>query len=691
MVPMALSDLTTAEQLVWDAFASGRWADLRTGDPEADDPGIGDTWGPERVVRAEVLCALLLGARQPEPGAAPAIRLRGARVTGRLDLMGAVTSWPLVCEYCSFDTEVRLVEAVTKTVRITRSQLPGLNATRLRLDGILNLWGSVIDGLLRLDQAKITGLLCLNDADIGGSPAPAGQFVPAHAVAASGLVIDGGLEAERLTSHGMFSIQVARISGSVQLSGAKIVSRRRRALDADSAEIGGRFDCRSLVTEGEVSLHNAHIGASLSFDGASLSYPSGQALSAGGVVVSGGLHLSGGFTSVGEVRLIGAGLPATLTIAGATMRNPGGVAINLDRASVGVLRGTGLRCEGRFSFAGAHFSSGLDLSDAQLDAPGERAMAGDGAVIDGVLGLRRLRATGELSLRSLQVGRGVLATAAELSNPGGVACRMSGVEILGDLVFQQVSVVGELRLTGGRIGGLLNLNQVRLRHDGGCALGARAMQAGQVSLRPADAVIGLVDLGHARIEVLRDDPASWPAQLSLDGLTYQALEPRLPARSRLSWLARDPLGAQAQPFEYLAAHYVQIGQPEQARSVWYAREREERRSASRLARLWGFIQDITLGYGYRPWRALVWLGVLLIVGSITYTWAQPPPFHDGMAPHFNSVIYTLDLLLPLVDLGQKHAFNPSGFGQWLSYVLTAAGWVLVTTIAAAVARVLQRG
>ncbi len=684
-------ELTQAERLVWDAFASGRWADLRTGEPEADDPQQGATWGDDRVIRAEVLRELLLGARQAEPGSAPGIRLRGARVVGRLDLMGAVTGWPLVCEYCSFDTEIRLVESVTKTVRITHSHLPGVNATRMRLDGIFNLWGSVIDGMLRLDQAKVTGQVCLSNSRIGGAAPAYDRTAPAHAVAASGLTIDGGLECIKLTASGMFSIQVARITGSVDLTGARITSRRRRALDADSAEIGGRFDCRSMVAEGEVSLHNAHVGASLSFDGARLSYPDGQALSAGGIVVSGGLHLSGDFTSAGEVRLIGAQLPATLTIAGATMRNPGGVAINLDRASVGVCQGAGLTCEGRFSFAGAHFSSGLDLTGARLDAPQDRAMAGDGAVIDGVLGLRKLTASGELSLRSVQIGRGVLMMGAELSNPGHIACRLSGAEIAGDVVCQQLSVQGELRLTGGKIGGRLNLDQVRMANEGGAALGARALQAGQLSLRPAEPVVGLVELGHARIEVFRDDPASWPARLSLDGLTYQALEPRLPARARLRWLARDPLGMQAQPYEYLAAHYVRIGEPEQARTVWYVREREQRKDGSRLARFWGLLQDLTLGYGYRPWRALAWLAVLLVVGSVTFAVQRPPPIPGAVVPHFNPVIYTLDLLLPLVDLGLKHSFNPSGFGQWLSYVLNAAGWVLVTTVAAAAARVLRRG
>jgi len=44
-----------------------------------------------------------------------------------------------------------------------------------------------------------------------------------------------------------------------------------------------------------------------------------------------------------------------------------------------------------------------------------------------------------------------------------------------------------------------------------------------------------------------------------------------------------------------------------------------------------------------------------------------------------------------VDLGQKHAFDPGGAEQWLSYLLIASGWILVTTVAAGAARVLTRG
>jgi hypothetical protein len=54
------------------------------------------------------------------------------------------------------------------------------------------------------------------------------------------------------------------------------------------------------------------------------------------------------------------------------------------------------------------------------------------------------------------------------------------------------------------------------------------------------------------------------------------------------------------------------------------------------------------------------------------------------------VVYTLDLLLPIIDLGQERAFQPTGAQQWLGYLLIVAGWLLATTIAAGLTRSLRR-
>jgi hypothetical protein len=138
-----------------------------------------------------------------------------------------------------------------------------------------------------------------------------------------------------------------------------------------------------------------------------------------------------------------------------------------------------------------------------------------------------------------------------------------------------------------------------------------------------------------------------------------------------------------------AALYTRLGQPAESRRVLHVKERDQRTTKTTLGRAWGPSQDLTVGYGYQHWRAALWFTALLIIGSIVFAARSPQPQNTASRPHFNPVAYTLDLLLPVVDLGQKHAFNPTGTYQWFSYRVIAAGWILVTTIAAGIARVLR--
>jgi hypothetical protein len=687
---VAVPDLSEQDRLLWAAFPRGAWTDLRTGDPAADDLAGAGSWGPSRTIRAEVITGLLLGACDPEPGHAPAVRLRGARISGRLDLMGATLSCPLVCEYCYFDSEPRFVESSAKTVRIVASRLPGFHGTRMRLDGILNFSSSVVDSVIRLDQAKVAGQVSLHEVTAG---AATGEV----AVAANWLAVDGNVDCASLIARGTVQMEGAQISGMLDLNGAQITGPQEQALTLSNAVIGGRLRCNGMSVEGEMRLHNTSVGASFGLSGARLSPPSGvappgMALNAGGLTVQGGVFCVEGFTAEGEIRLIGARLGANLALAGAVLNNPGRVALNLDRAAVGDCDASGITCSGQVRCVGTRFASGLTLADARMDSgDGELpALAADGATVEGMLVLTRLRARGEVSFATGRVGQRVLLMGAQVERPGRVALRFSRAEIAADMFCDDMVVIGTTRLMGTRIGGTVHLARVRLVNPAGTALSTRSMEAGQLSLLPAEPIEGTVDLGHARIGVLIDDPAAWPATLRLSGLSYAALEPQLPARERLRWLARNTAGQEPQPYEQLASHYSAIGQPAQARRVLYTRERLQRDAKAPLGRAWSLVQDVTVGYGYQPWRAALWLIALLAVGSVVFATAPPPPLQHAVTPHFIPVIYALDLLLPVVDLGQKHAFDPGGAEQWLSYVLIAAGWLLATTIAAGVARVISR-
>ena len=682
---MARSDLKDPEQLIGAAFPRGSWLDLRTGDPEGDGLARALHWPPARVIRAETVRSLLLGAGELEPGHAPAIRLRGARIAGRLDLMGASVSWPLICEFCYFDEELRFVESSTKTIRIVDSYLPAFNGTRMRAEGMLSLQGSTIPGVLRIEQARVTGQACMRGAVIGVAGAAS------EALAADGLTVDGGIDCEELEARGSVSLRLVRTSDSVDLRRAKITLPGQHALIADNAQIGGRFNCREVVVDGEIRMHNTRVAASLVLSGAKLSNSGGVALSAGGLTVDGGVFLNAGFAADGDLRMYGARLRANLSLAGASIRSSGDGALNLNRASIGIVDGPGMTCAGRISLVTTQVGSDLNLRDARLQAGADGpALIAERAAIGGALILDGLSVRGELNLRTIRVGQRLLLERSKLENPGGVACRLSRAQIAADLFCDEMTASGDVRLAGASVGGEVSLRNARISNSGAIAVDAPGLHARQVSLRTAEPVAGLVDLSYAQIEILRDDPACWPAELRLEGTTYQALEPWLPARQRLRWLDRDPGGRQQHAYEQLASYYNSIGQPGEARDVMHARERIRARAKTPLARTWSLLQDVTVGYGYRPWRALAWLMVLLAGGSVTFALRPPPPFQATTAPHFNPVIYTLDLLLPVVNLGQKEAFNPSGAEQWLAYLLIAAGWVLVTTIAAGAARVLSR-
>jgi hypothetical protein len=438
---MHLRRLRQPDSALRAAFPRGAWLDLRTGDAAADDLAGAECWGRGRRVHAEVITALLLGAYDPQPGHFPAVRLRGARILGRLDLMGATTSYALVCEGCWFEQPPRFVEATTKTVRIIGSHLPSLNGARMRAEGILNLYRSVIDGLLRLDRAHVAG---------------------------------------------------------------------------------------------EIFLMGAHIG-----DG------TGEAISAKGLTVEGDMECNDGFTARGSINMGGA------------------------------------RIGGRLSF--------------------------EGAALDGALDLGQLRAD-ELCLRTEQ---------------------------------------------------------------------------------PLTAQLWL---GQAHVGTLDDDPAVWPPAVVLNGFTYDSIRHHrgVHVAERLDWVTRDPRGYLPQPYEQLAAYYRRAGHDGDVRRVLLAKQQRRRATLPPAGRVWGRLLDWTVGYGYRPWLAAIWLAILLAAGTTVFTADKPYPVPGGPAPPFNAFTYTLDLLIPIGAFGLRSAYASTGAAQWLADALIAAGWILTAAVIAGVSRALRR-
>jgi hypothetical protein len=85
----------------------------------------------------------------------------------------------------------------------------------------------------------------------------------------------------------------AHIGGQLDLSGARLTNRGRRALNADGLTVDQRMLCRRIIAKGEVSLLGARIGGQLNLDEAHLTNTRGLALRARRLTVNQSLMCRG--------------------------------------------------------------------------------------------------------------------------------------------------------------------------------------------------------------------------------------------------------------------------------------------------------------------------------------------------------------------------------------------------------------
>jgi hypothetical protein len=205
---------------------------------------------------------------------------------------------------------------------------------------------------------------------------------------------------------------------------------------------------------------------------------------------------------------------------------------------------------------------------------------------------------------------------------------------------------------------------------------------------------GRVSLSRAQVGNLVDTPDSWPGAglVVLDGFTYDSLRPAAPfdVEQRIAWLESSLAEYQPEPYEQLASALRRDGRDDDAREVLYAKQRRRRAALPVHARLWGLLQDVTVGYGYRPGRAALWLLLAWLLGTAYFGANPPPPLKADEVPTWNAPLFALSRLLPVVDLGQD-GWNPGHTGQWVAAGLVLTGWILATTVVTGATRLLQRG
>lgn len=244
--------LNDAERRLWAAFPTGAKVVL------GDDRPAGPL--PDRIVRAEIITQLLLGAGESHPGAVAAVRLRGAYVTGTLDVSGGTVEHELRLELCRLVEHPDFSNAETRQLRFADCRMPGFDGGGLRADGYVSLSGSRIDGTVKLPRAVIGGGLRMNRTTIT-APDP-----DAWAVFTGGLVVEAGMFVQDATITGGMRLIGGRMNGGLFMQGTSLVNPGRIALDAQNmvVEDAAEFS-RGFRAVGTVRLRSARFNGILSF------------------------------------------------------------------------------------------------------------------------------------------------------------------------------------------------------------------------------------------------------------------------------------------------------------------------------------------------------------------------------------------------------------------------------------------
>jgi hypothetical protein len=692
---LGYNELTDPERAVWEAVETGKLVDLRPGDTGRDDPANGATWSADRQVRAQLLYELLTGISKPKEFSPRALRLAGAWITGALDLEAVALECPLLLRGCYLDRPITLDEARAPALRLPGCHVVSLHADQLETRGSVELnEGFTAHGEVRLGGAHIGGQLNFAGATLTN---PDGA-----ALAADGLTVSADMACcEGFTASGEVRLLGAHIGGNLYFYGATLTNPGEVAFGADGLVVDQFMFCRNGFTaSGEIRLLGAHIGGQLNFDGATLTNPGEVALNADGLVVDQDMFCRNGFTASGEIRLLGAHIGGQLNFDGATLTNPGEVALNADALVVDqyMLCRNGFTASGEVLLLGAQVSGQLNFDGATLTNPGGVALRADWLTVDqAMLCYGGFRAQGEVILGGAHIGSNLQLQGATLTNPGGVALNANGLVVDQNMFCNGFTARGEVILIGAQVGGQLNFDGATLSNPDGVALDLQELRAKALLLRLETPPDGGIDFTHAQVGVFLDEQATWPAILDLRGFVYDALYERthISVAARLRWLDRGRAGYAPQPYEQLVAVYRRAGRDDHARKVAIAKQRRRRETLNRPSRVWNSLLRWTVGYGYRTWQAGLWLLGLLAVGAAVFAWAYPGEMAlakkpGDPLPAFQPWMYSLDVLLPVVNLHQEEFWIPQGVARWWVWFSILAGWLLTTVVIAAVTGLLKK-
>lgn len=310
VVADSISDLvlTPVEQSLIDYVTRGQWLKLGTDDETVDETTM-RSWDDARSCSAVVIREILRGryAANPDPHG---VRLRRARIVGRLDLENLTTSVFLELRECFLEEGIVARDANMPGMALLGCRLehptePPLDADRLTCTSLV-LQDAAINGHSEGGAVSLTGahagLFACSGANLHNDSGPA---LDARSMHVDQLLILTGLTAVGAGRDGAVNLSGAHVSGQLDCSRASLRNDSGPALDANGIEVGQSlglsdgFNAVGAGQDGAVNLIGAHVSGQLNCTRASLRNDSGPALEASLLRVDQDLFLHDGFSAVG--------------------------------------------------------------------------------------------------------------------------------------------------------------------------------------------------------------------------------------------------------------------------------------------------------------------------------------------------------------------------------------------------------
>ena len=669
-----------------------------------------------RVTLGEATLASLAadGAHFLNPGKW-ALDAMGGHMTGTCDLDNTTIEGTVRFTRATLDGGLSMNNAILSQPESGRAVLKVDNLTagadiflnNLTATGGVSMIGATINGQLGLNGATLTNEGDADALNVFQSTISGGIFM-GQRQSTSG-------EAQPFTAHGRVALGEATL-GSLRADGAHFLNPGKWAFDASGAHITGTCDLDNTTMVGGINLGAAHIRFELGISGS----------------VQGMIDLS---VSQIEKSVIFSKLES----------------FGLIRMETTVIGGS-LIIQAGCRFLPAVDSAGTEVrpsrpDDIVEDLSDKAAISTDGALdietceVD-VLKWKRLVVKGRIKFADTDSTAG----SSDFTTIGG-NMHLDNMEVGEDLNFNFVRFdhVGHLSLNGTKVKKNLQFgfsdntrpSSIRLRgvtidelQDEPDFWGLIRDDSGKW-IAPADTKVDvdLVDFTYSRFGVPRSH------NYSSDG-THSGLGTLENVEERLAWLGlqtrkmeRDPERQPSyvpQPYQQLADVYRAMGRDGERRQVLITQQDDLRKfgEMTRATKTWNWFMSTFAAHGYRPLRSFglttaifllsvvcVWIpkhndAFVASVAPVTHWKVQgnsvdftefPKPSHcTSEYPCLNEWLYTLDAVIPVVDLQQTPywSFDKSRtvgwFFQILFALLTIFGWISTSIFVIVISGILSK-